>query len=539
MPATLDAAGQKMRLLGLAFAGADLLFEIDPTGVVTFALGAVEQLTGHSPPAFLGTHWTDLVASEDGDMLTVLLEGLQPGERHGPLAVSLRNRKPGRLQRQASISLFRLPTGGDHVSCALSMGRSAASEKPPLRPDGLLEAESFDAVATRLMSEAELAGLPVRLDLIELDGFAAAVSAMDVDAADRTRRQVAAVLRAGSFAGSGASEVATDRFALVRPAAASPERLSESLEKASHIAPRTAQLPLEAASTAQNLKAMRYALDRYIEAGPTAASDGFKLSVERTVRETARCRAILADGAFELAYQPVVDLTDEKVHHFEALARFEAGGSPADTIRLAEELDLISDFDLAVLKCAIQALTKADANTRVAVNLSAVSLMRTRFINALLETTSASKLGPRLLFELTETQALSDLPAANRALQALRKNGHPVCLDDFGAGAASLDYLRHLEFDFVKIDGRYVQAAESQRADVTILRHVVALCEDLGVRTIAEMVETPETSSLIKKLGVGFGQGWLYGKPAPALPAPAARGFTRPARRAGVVEQWG
>ena len=175
----------------------------------------------------------------------------------------------------------------------------------------------------------------------------------------------------------------------------------------------------------------------------------------------------------------------------------------------------------------------------MAVNLSAVSLMRTRFINALLETTSASKLGPRLLFELTETQALSDLPAANRALQALRKNGHPVCLDDFGAGAASLDYLRHLEFDFVKIDGRYVQAAESQRADVTILRHVVALCEDLGVRTIAEMVETPETSSLIKKLGVGFGQGWLYGKPAPALPAPAARGFTRPARRAGVVEQWG
>ena len=540
MPGSPEApADQRLQLLGVAFAGADLVFEVSKSGKITFALGAVEQLTGHSSADFIGSDWADLAGPGDADLLATLLGGLKPGERQGPLRIALRGRAGARLARHASLSVFRLPQLGARMSCALSLGAPSTLDTTRRRPDGLLEHETFTTAAATLLEEAERAGLAVRLDLIELQGLEAATSAMEPDAADRTRRQVAAALRADSVAGLGASEVAPDRFALIRRATASSQRLAERLQEVSGRIPATAELALDAASPAQNLRAMRYALDRYIEDGPAAATDSFKATVERTVRDTARFKSMLAAGSFHLAYQPVVDLERRTLHHYEALARFDANSSPADTIRLAEELGLIADFDLAVARCVAHILSTSEPELKIAANVSAVSLMRPEFVAALIEVTAFDpRLRPRLLLEITETQALSDLDHANRALQSLRKLGHLICLDDFGAGAASLDYLRHLDVDIVKIDGRYVQALDTRPRDAVVLKHIVALCRDLGVVTIAEMVESAETARVAAGLGVGLGQGWHFGRPQPEPrwrgdePAPRAR-------RAGAVEEWG
>ncbi len=143
----------------------------------------------------------------------------------------------------------------------------------------------------------------------------------------------------------------------------------------------------------------------------------------------------------------------------------------------------------------------------------------------------------QLLFELTETQVVQDLAAANGALQALRKAGHAICLDDFGAGAASLDYIRRLDVDFVKIDGRYIQSLAARGRDATILKHIVGLCRDLDVATIGEMVETVEAARLARSIGVGFGQGWHFGKPGP-LPIPTVDPSQLVRQRRGIVGQW-
>lgn len=268
------------------------------------------------------------------------------------------------------------------------------------------------------------------------------------------------------------------------------------------------------ASPAERARALRYSLGRFLAAG--GAQDSFQAHVRQTADELDRFNAIVAEGAFELTFQPVVSLADGELHHFEALTRFEASESPADTIRFAEELDLILDFDLAVLARVVDALAKTPAEVRIAVNVSALSLMTPDFLAAF-QAVAGSETDPgRLMVEITETQALGDLDRADRLIGELRAAGHPVCLDDFGAGAATLEYLRRLNVDYVKIDGRYMPEGEAHPRDAVILKHLTALCRELGVATIAEMVETEGTAELLKGLGVDLAQGFAYSRPLSA-----------------------
>ena len=531
----------KLQFLGLAFAGADLVFEITADGVVRFALGAAEQLTGKPLDAFLGSPWDEIVAPHDRDLLATLLANIKPGERQGPLRVELSARDGGRLSRFASLSVFMLPQRQGRLSCALSLGAAASPGGAARRDDGFMDMTAFEAASQTVLTEAERTGVAVKVNLIEMAGLDAAVAGMAPPDAEQAKRRIAATLRAESYAGLGASEVSSERFALLRAAGAPNERLYERLRTASgaDVKAEVSDLNMEGQTPAQGLRALRYALNRFIEDGPTEAASTFKASMDRTVRDAARFKAMMAASDFHLAYQPVVSLGGETLHHFEALARFEANASPADTIKLAEELDLICEFDLAVAKSVARLLETS--KTKIAVNISAASLMRPGFPEALIAINAASTgVRPRMLLELTETQTLTDLPLANTILRALRTAGHLVCLDDFGAGAASLDYLRHLDLDFVKIDGRYIQSSGEQPRDATIVKHVAALCRDLQIATIAEMIETAEAARLAADMGVSLGQGWHYGKPtAQPIWSPAPKAGPAAARRKGAVDQWG
>jgi EAL domain-containing protein (putative c-di-GMP-specific phosphodiesterase class I) len=252
------------------------------------------------------------------------------------------------------------------------------------------------------------------------------------------------------------------------------------------------------------------------------------------VADSSRFKAMVREGRFELVYQPVVDLRTRGVHHYEALTRFESGGGPAETIKLAEELGLVVEFDLAVVKTVVAALRDSTPETRIAANLSAFSLEAPGFVDDVLLTTLAfPTLRPRLLLEVTESHRLSDLPAANTQIQRLRAAGHVVCLDDFGAGSASLDYLRELEADIVKFDGRFVRALESRPREAILLKRLAELCAELGIVTVAEMIETEDVAQRVAGLGVKLGQGWLFGRPGPRPAVPPAP------RRQGAKETWG
>lgn len=511
-----SASDERVKMLGLAFAGADLAFEVDQGGAITFALGAAEQIAGLGSREILGADWRSLATDHDAPLLRSLLANLQPGERQGPLRVSLRPRRKGALTRMASLSVFR-PRRGGGLSCALSLGAPSLFGDLPRNARGLLEPDAFDNAAASAIAQAHAAGQALVLGLVEIRGLEARTAGLDKAEAQAVHQEVAATLRLASYAGMGAAEIAGERYAFIHPGEASSDRLVARLREVcgAGVRPETADLSVSGVP-AQSLKAVRFALDRYAEAGVAEAASDYHAMLRETAQSTARFRSTLASGTFDLFYQPVVDLQRNVAHHYEALARFEGAESPFPTIRLAEEVGGIIDLDLVVVQKVLRTLDAYPRDCRIAVNISAASLMTPRSMEALMAMTAeAGVLRSRLMFEITESQRLNDLEQANRIIAKVRKTGHSVCLDDFGAGGASLDSLCRLQVDYVKIDGRYIRALDARSREATIVKHMVALCQDFGVAPIAEMVETKAAAAVIRSFGVQLAQGWLYGKAAP------------------------
>ncbi len=232
----------------------------------------------------------------------------------------------------------------------------------------------------------------------------------------------------------------------------------------------------------------------------------------------------------------MVRLSDRSTHHYEALLRFADGRAPFDTIRLSEQLGLVQDFDLAVSKKAIETLTLR-TDVTIAINLSGLSIQNDIFREHLRHLLgSATTVGQRLMFELTESNAIDDLEAAGTFLRWLRRAGYRVCLDDFGSGAATYTYLRNFDVDFVKIDGPFLSEARDNSRQRALIRSVSHLCRDLDTQVVAEMIEDEAMAKLCQEMSIGFGQGYYFGKPKPEIDAPKELVV---GRRKGFSESWG
>jgi EAL domain-containing protein (putative c-di-GMP-specific phosphodiesterase class I) len=120
----------------------------------------------------------------------------------------------------------------------------------------------------------------------------------------------------------------------------------------------------------------------------------------------------------------------------------------------------------------------------------------------------------RLIFEVTESSRMADLEGANTFIQSIRNRGFEVCLDDFGAGAASFQYLSVLDVDVVKLDGSAVKNAQKAAKGRAFLSSLTDLCRRLKVLTVAEMVDTPKALDFVRDCGCDFAQGYLFGKPS-------------------------
>ena len=133
--------------------------------------------------------------------------------------------------------------------------------------------------------------------------------------------------------------------------------------------------------------------------------------------------------------------------------------------------------------------------------------------------TSGSVRSKGLLFEVTESAKIGNLLEVNRVIQELRRAGHSVCLDDFGAGEAAFQYLGALEVDIVKLDGAYIHKALISRRGKAVLKAMASMCGELGITAVAEMIETKEHLDLVRDCGIGFGQGYYLGQPNTNLSA--------------------
>ena len=184
-------------------------------------------------------------------------------------------------------------------------------------------------------------------------------------------------------------------------------------------------------------------------------------------------------------------------------------------------MGLICDFDFAMFRKVIGLLhgwRKKGNVFNVAVNLSGRSIENPAFVASLIKLLAKhDSLRPQLSIEITESARINDLPKVNGIIQSLRGAGHKVCLDDFGAGAAALKYLHVLDVDIVKIDGAYIQGAHEDRKLRAFLKAIAGLCKELGIDTIAEMVEEQQTVALLTECRIPYAQGYLYGRPSPDI----------------------
>lgn len=236
-------------------------------------------------------------------------------------------------------------------------------------------------------------------------------------------------------------------------------------------------------------------------------------------------RKAMANGEFEVHYQPLVQLQSGKVAGFEALLRWnhpERGQvSPAQFIPLAEETGLIVPLGDWVLRTACFDAAKWPSPIGVAVNLSAIQFKSKNLVQTALNSLASAGLAPgRLDLEITESVLLQDETNTLALLHKLRDIGVKISMDDFGTGYSSLAYLRNFPFDKIKIDRSFVRDMLVRKDCQAIIRAVVGLARSLRISTVIEGIETKEQLETAKAEGCDEAQGFLFAKPMPVRDIP-------------------
>ncbi len=235
----------------------------------------------------------------------------------------------------------------------------------------------------------------------------------------------------------------------------------------------------------------------------------------------ADLRQALADGAFELFYQPLVSAATRQIRGFEALLRWRHATRgfvmPDAFIPLAEETGLIVPMGAFVLQRACAEAMSWPGSPSVAVNLSASEFSSPDIVETVASALHRSSLDPcRLELEITESTMLQDTGATTDTLHRLKALGVRIAIDDFGTGFSSLSYLQRFPFDKVKIDRSFVAPLGRTRESLAIVTAVIGLCAGLDMETTAEGVETEEQLAILSRTGCVELQGYHFSPPRPA-----------------------
>jgi diguanylate cyclase (GGDEF)-like protein/PAS domain S-box-containing protein len=236
-----------------------------------------------------------------------------------------------------------------------------------------------------------------------------------------------------------------------------------------------------------------------------------------------RIKDALDEERFVLHARPIVSLGEDPVPRHELLIRMLGERDdlipPGTFLYIAERFDLIQRIDRWVLQQAIAILADAKRRGRplhLGVNLSAKSITDPTLPAFVAEQLAGAGIdGSGLCVEVTETAAIVNVERAREFAHQLADLGCEFALDDFGAGFASFYYLKHMVFDYVKIDGEFIRKLPESRVNQLVVRSVVDLAKGLGKRTIAEYVTDAATLELLRGYGVDYAQGYHIGHPAP------------------------
>ena len=557
----------------------DAIVVLDAAGAVEFANAACAEVYGYAPAELAGTVLAERLHPDD----LLPLEDVLARLASEPVPVRMLGRflRPDGTWRylESTVSL----RGGDLAAGMIVLTRDV-EERVRLEAELRVQAGT-DALTGLLNRQAFVTAVrthrafgAVAVLFCDLDGFKDVNDTEGHAAGDSLLRRTAdAVLRAAG-PGQLVARLGGDEFAvLVPPRAADgdPPRDAATVERvavglARTLVDRLARTrrgecvgvsigltvvaPGGAADAQEVLRDADLAMDE-----AKAAGGGrwvrFEPAMRELVLERSRLRAELeaaiADGGLSIDLQPIVDVATGAWAQFEALVRWPDGTrrrSPAEFLPLAESSGLMVPLGTWVLGASLAWLAGwPDGEAGISVNVTGEQVAAPGFVRMVHDELRRHGLAPgRLTLEITEQTAVEDLDRAAEVLQPLRTLGVHVALDDFGTGYCSLGYLAQLPVDEIKIDRRFVAGLGVRREDDALVHAVLGLAADLGLRVVAEGVETVEQEAVLRAWGCPLVQGYLHARPVPGAdlapggtPRPAPAVSSGPAGPAGSARRAG
>jgi len=249
-------------------------------------------------------------------------------------------------------------------------------------------------------------------------------------------------------------------------------------------------------------------------------SEKHQIEAEERLQWRQEIRLALEEDRLTLHAQPIMNLANRSISHHELLLRLRLPDgrlvSASEFISVAERSGLMWPIDRWVVKQAIEHLATLESsrNSTFEVNLSAKAFEDDQLLEIIQDELQARSLDPaRLVFEVTETAAISNLARAEQFICSLKEIGCGFALDDFGVGFSSFNHLKHLPVDYLKIDISFIQTLVESSLDQELVRAIVGIARALNIQTIAEGVESAQQVQLLSRLGVGFVQGYFIGMP--------------------------
>ncbi|MFY8273618.1 EAL domain-containing protein [Pseudoalteromonas sp. SSDWG2] len=230
-------------------------------------------------------------------------------------------------------------------------------------------------------------------------------------------------------------------------------------------------------------------------------------------------RSALQQNHIELHYQAVWDIKRSCIAYYEALLRLKINDELVYPNHFIPALEMLNDsylMDQCVIRAAIEDLSKHPEVQRVAINLSAQSLLDDRLLVHIKEMLNNFDVDPRrVIFEITESASVGNLEATREMILALNEIGCDFSIDDFGTGFSTFDYLKRLPAQHVKIDGSFVRDMQRDPIDYALVKAINDIATSLSKGSVAEYVENKDIFQLLKEIGVDYAQGYFIAKPAP------------------------
>ncbi len=408
---------------------------------------------------------------------------------------------------------------------------------------GLLNRRRFDEELKREFARAGRYRSSGALLSVDLDNFKSINDTAGHAAGDAVLRVVSEAMRRRLRASDVLARVGGDEFSMLLPGAeeADARSAAEDILKTLHLCRPdyggkrfTIGASVGVAtfhcddSTASELRAVA---DLAMYASKHAGGDRvtlYTLEEGRRARSLVRApwseriREALDLDRFALYLQPILNLSTGQVSHGELLLRMREGRNrlipPSTFLPPAERIGLINEIDRWVAAKAIELISHSRTSPAaggVGVNLSGASVTRNQHllevIKAGLQETGVDP--SKLIFEVTETTAISNMPEAATFAQDLTRLGCSLALDDFGTGFSSFYYLKHLPVRYIKLDGEFIQNLPRSKVDEHVVKAISDVAQSMGVKTVAESVADDATIKLLRKHHVDYAQGFHIGRP--------------------------